>query len=385
MSANVVASAAALAPLIVGLRAETEAERRLPQQIVDALTAANLWRVPVPAELGGLELDPVTALRVYETLAQAEASVAWVVWNSSLPCWFGRFLGDEARREIFGNRANKFAVSTRPTGRGDAEPGGYRVSGRWSLVSGCMHADWIGLMYVVHDGGQPQMLAPGVPHMRVAFLPASACRIIDTWHVGGLRGTGSHDVVVEAVVVPSANTVSAADPSRIDDAIGRQPIIATMGAGHAAICLGIAQSATDAVLALANKKANVEGGPGMKDRATTQIAVAAAIAKLAALRSYLHAKLGEVWQLAESGARPTAADLADVWGAAVTTGRECRALVAEMYEVAGTTALYTDSVLERCHRDIHAAMQHVVAQRSWLEDTARVKFGMAPTNPLYAL
>jgi hypothetical protein len=89
--------------------------------------------------------------------------------------------------------------------------------------------------------------------------------------------------------------------------------------------------------------------------------------------------------MAQAGKQPSGEDIADMWGIAITTSRECRALVADLYELAGTTALYTDSILERCHRDIHAALQHVVAQRAWLEDAGRVRFGLAPVNPLFLL
>jgi hypothetical protein len=54
-----------------------------------------------------------------------------------------------------------------------------------------------------------------------------------------------------------------------------------------------------------------------------------------------------------------------------------------MYEAAGTSALYVDSPLERAHRDIHAATQHVILVHKWLEDSGRVRFGLKPNNPLF--
>ena len=133
----------------------------------------------------------------------SSCAVAWIVWNNSLLGFFTRFLSDEVRAEIFADRAWLYASSTRPTGRAVVEDGGYRISGRWSLVSGCMHAQWLAFMCMVEEDGEVQMLEPGVPHLRMAFVPKGSFEIVDTWHVGGLRGTGSHDVVVEDLAVPA--------------------------------------------------------------------------------------------------------------------------------------------------------------------------------------
>lgn len=385
MSNEAVAAARALGPGLIEARSETEEQRCLPEPIIAALVESRLCRVAVPSEQGGLELDPVVALQVYEELAKAEASVAWFAWNNSLPGLFSRFLTDEVRAEIFADPASFYASSTRPTGRAAVESGGYRVSGRWSLVSGCMHANWIAFMCMVEEDGELQMLEPGVPHMRMVFVPKGSYEIVDTWHVGGLRGTGSHDVVVEDLAVPAEKTFSLADPSQIDRTIGRIPIACTMSAGHASICLGIAQSATDAVIALARTKISVDPVPDLRDRPANQLIVAATTAKLDALRAHLQGVLGKLSAMAESGAQWTGEDLADVWSAAIVTALECKSAVTAMYQVAGTTSLYTDCVIERCHRDIHAAMQHVVIQPLWLEEAGRVKFGLDATNPLYAV
>src|SRR5712672_3484403 len=88
------------------------------------------------------------------------------------------------------------ANSTRASGQAQIVAGGYRVSGRWSLVSGCELSAWMILLCVVHEDGRPRLTPSGAPEARFMLLPATACEIIDTWTVGGLRGTGSHDVAV---------------------------------------------------------------------------------------------------------------------------------------------------------------------------------------------
>ena len=378
-------AATALRRDIVGARGETETQRQLPQPILDALAEADLFRMAVPAVHGGAEVDPVEALGVYEELARAEPAVAWCVWNSTLPSLFGRYLDDDVREAIFGNPAGKYAGSTRPTGRAERENGVWRVRGRWSIVSGCMHADWLALATLEEEDGELRMIEPGMPVMRLAFVPAGDVRIVDTWHVGGLRGTGSHDVVLEGLDVPDERTFTPMDPRPLDHPLARLPAGCTMAMGHAAICLGIARSGLDELLALGRAKVTVDPIPRLPDREANQELVARGGALLPAMRERLREVMGRLWATATSGEAPSRGLLAEGWGAAVTTGRVCRELVEEFYEAAGTPALYEDNVLERNLRDIHAAMQHIVAQRTWLQEAGRVAFGMEPVSPLFPL
>jgi alkylation response protein AidB-like acyl-CoA dehydrogenase len=160
-----------LRSLILEHRQDTETNRQVAQPIVAALIDSKLGRMALPVEYSGLAVPPTEALAILETLAGAEASVAWIVWNSSLPCWFARFLDEDARRAIFGDSTALYASSTRPSGRAVKDGKSYIVNGRWSLVSGCMHASWIPVMCVVEEDGEVQMLAPNVPHMRMCFVP----------------------------------------------------------------------------------------------------------------------------------------------------------------------------------------------------------------------
>ena len=233
MNRETLTAAHELSPLIARLRDETESNRRIAEPIVERLRETRFCRMAVARQLQGLELPTVEALDVYEALAGAEASVAWIVWNNSLPCFFSRFLESAARRELFADPDWLYANSTRPTGRAAIEGDGYRINGRWALVSGCELAEWISLMCLVEENGEVRMVQPGEPEMRIVYVPRVDCEILDTWHSGGLRGTGSHDVLVRDKHVPRRWTASPGDGSTLDAPIGRIPIICTMAAGFA--------------------------------------------------------------------------------------------------------------------------------------------------------
>lgn len=374
-----------LVPVIEEQRDETEAGRRIAKPIVDRLIEARLGRMAVVEELGGLEMPTPDALRVYETLAGAEASVSWVTWNMSLPCLFSRFLTPEARSEIFADPDWLYANSTRPSGKATPVDGGYRASGRWSLVSGCELAEWLALMCVVMENGKPRMLAPGMPEMRFMFVRNGDFEILDTWYVGGLRGTGSHDVVLDDQFVPTNHSMSPADPPTIDRPIGRVPIICTLSTGFAAQTLGIAARAIETVTELGRTKVTPEPVPDLRDRPGAQFAIAARSAEIAAARDYLYDRVGMLWEKAVAGDEITNEDRGTVFGASLQASRAARAAVDEMYEVGGTTSIYTDCPLERAHRDIHAMLRHVLAQPLWLEDAGRVMFGLDPASPLFAV
>lgn len=380
---DLLSAARGLRTTIRGVRQETEDARRLVQPVVDGLIETGLCRLAVPADLGGHEADPVAALEIYEELAGAEASVAWIAWNNALPGLLSRHLSNTVRTDLFGNANQLFANSTRPSGRAAVGPGGFRVSGRWALVSGCELADWIAVMCVVTEGAEPRMQAPGVPDMRMAYVPQGSYRIVDTWHVGGLRGTGSHDVVVDDVFVPTEQTFSLMDPDHIDRPLYRMPFALTMGAWCSGICLGIAQAATDALLALGESKVQVDPGPGLRDRPAVQAMVAASAAALDAARLLLHDALGDLWATCSRGEPVTDAQRARMWGSIIHAARAAKAVVTSMYEAAGTAALYIDCPIERAHRDIHAVAQHIVLSHMWLEDAGRVWLGLKPSHPLF--
>ena len=228
-------------------------------------------------------------------LAGAEASVSWLIWNNTLPCFWARFFDDAWRARVFGDSRRLFAGSTRPTGRAVTTGGGFRLSGRWSLVSGCELADYVHLMSLVHEDGVPRMLAPGQPDLRVLFVPKGRYDILDTWHVGGLRGSGSHDVVVDDVFVPAEDSFSPAPPVAGHSPLAQLPIIPVMTAGLGAQFLGMARAAIAVTIEILRTKVSVDPGASIRERPSVLADIASYSAAVAAAGSHLHTRMAAMW------------------------------------------------------------------------------------------
>jgi alkylation response protein AidB-like acyl-CoA dehydrogenase len=376
-------AARALRTTIRATREESEQARCLAPQVVQGLIAGGLCRLAVPASLGGHETEPRVVLQILEELAAADASVAWIVWINQFVGLASRYSSEAVRAEIFNDARRLFAGSTRPSGKATVVENGFQVSGRWALVSGCEFADWIPVTCVVIEGTEPRMLPAGVPETRMAYLPKASYRILDTWQAGGLRGTGSHDIVVDEMFVPAERTFSLTEPAQDDRPLSRMPFLATVCAGCAALCLGIAQAATDTLLQLAASKAQVDPFPATRDRPWVQVLVASSLAKLASARLLLHKAVCDVWTACTQGIPVTDTQRAHVWESGHHAAHASREVVRSMYEAAGTSALYVDCPIERAHRDIHAVMQHLVFAPLWLEAAGRVRLGLTPQNPIF--
>jgi alkylation response protein AidB-like acyl-CoA dehydrogenase len=380
---QMVTVAESLIPLINELRHTTENERRIAEPVVQAIRKSNLCRMLLDTGARSPH-TPGEWLTVLEMLAGAEASVSWLIWNNTLPCFWARFLGDDGRTRIFSDVERLFAGSTRATGQAMITQGGFRLTGRWSLVSGCELADYVHLMSVVQEAGRPRMLASGQPDVRVLFVPKGRYTILDTWHVGGLRGSGSHDVVVDDVFVPIEESCAPAPPMANSSPLMQLPIIPVMIAGIGAQFLGMARRAVAVTIDILRGKNSVDPGASIRERPGALADIASYNAAVAAAGSHLHGTMETIWETARQRV-PTARDRAALYSAGLYAAAVARAAVMAMHAAAGTTALYIDCPLERSIRDLQTMERHIAAQPIWLEDSARVLLDHEPTNPLFMI
>lgn len=389
--------ARALRPLLSAGADQTERERRLPEPVVEALAAAGLFAMLVPRGLGGGQVDPETFLRVVEEISQSDANAGWCLNQVVLISLAAGSLPEDAAAEIWGHDPRAVVAGTAiPSGTAVVVEGGYRVSGRWAFASGCQHATWIlGVATVLQDGA-PRLGPNGVPETRFVFFPRSACQILDTWHVAGLRGTGSHDFVVEDVFVPEERTHPRSDwvpprdgsplyafaagqvPSADLARVASSPWTILTSPGMAVVALGVARGAPDAFAELAAVKIPAGRVLVLRDEAIVQASFGRAEAKLRAARAFLYQTVAEVWRsVHETGTRPAEAQV--LIRLASAHGSEVAAEVVEVvWKAAGTSAIVDGSPLDRRPRDVLVVGQNVGLSPMYFGGAGKQLLGSGP-------
>jgi alkylation response protein AidB-like acyl-CoA dehydrogenase len=295
------------------------------------------------------------------------------------------FLPEASAREIYGAADAVVAGALRPSGRARAVAGGFVVDGRWSFASGIRHAAWWTAACVVHDGDGARRAASGAPETRLVFFPASDGELIDTWDVGGLRGTGSHDYAVAGLFVPAARTLAFDAAPRAPGALYRMPRQALLDSAMAALPLGIARAAIDALVELAGGKRSAESGARLAERTGIQADVGRAEALWRSARAFLYDSVAAAWDAVQAGRELPVRELALLRLARTHAVQAAVQAVDLMYTDAGGSAVFTRSPLERCFRDVHAVTQHVSMSPANYEVSGRVLLGLEPDRATYRL
>ena len=373
--------ARALAPLVREAADEAERERRLPARVAEAMADAGLYRVAAPREMGGAERDPCTQIRTIEAIAEADGSAGWNLMIGIEN--FGLLtLGFPRGAELFADPRVILCGSTAAVGKAERVPGGFRVSGRWSFVSGCHNAHFLSALAMPHENGEP-VVGEAAQFM---IMPRSEWEILDTWNVSGLRGSGSHDVRAEDVFVPEENTASFGRPTvRPKVPIARIPIGTRLAYNKVGVALGIARAAIDHFVELASGKTPRFSSAKLRERAHVQHAIARAEARVRGARAFVLESAETVWQAALEDRLPTPQEKALLQLACSDAAGGCAEAVDWIAEAAGTSANLLGSPLERQARDIRVIRQHMTVAPQHFDDAGRVLLGLPPEGLMLSM
>jgi indole-3-acetate monooxygenase len=354
---------------------EGESLRRLPPVVVERLTSAGLFRLSVPARFGGPELGLLAQLEIIETISQGDGASGWCVMIASTTGLVAGSMGDDAVREVFGAGAPVCGVYA-PRGKAVPVEGGYRVSGRWPFASGSDHSAWrAGGAFVMGDAG-PRMKSDGKPEFRLFFFRAQETELLDTWHVCGLRGTGSHDMTTENVFVPEHRAIDLSEGPRREGSLYAFPLYGFLAAQVAAVALGIARAAIVELCNLAGDKTPAEARRKLAERPLVQREVAVAEARVNGGRAFLHQTVAAMESHARAGKPFDVRDRAMLRLAAnhATTG--AAEAVSAMYHAGGGSSIYEDNPLQRHFRDVHTTTQHMMVSSPVYEVVGRTLLGL---------
>jgi alkylation response protein AidB-like acyl-CoA dehydrogenase len=376
-AADVLDATRELAPTIAARAAEIETARRLPPDLLDDLRRVGCFRVLRPRTHGGLGADLPEAMRIIESLARADASVAWTVMIGAAT-WIDMARLPRATFDaLFATPDVITAGVFNPTGSIAVTPGGYQVSGRWSFASGCQHADWL-------FGNCIEGVVDGVPQMRMAVLAPEQVVIEDTWTVSGLCGTGSHHFRADSIVVPAERTWRPlTDPPCVDEPIVRIPPLALISLITASVPLGLAQGALDDIHAIAAGKVPLLAGAPLAANPHFQFELATADTELRAARALLYESAESAWKTVTTGGELTLEQRARIRAAGVWVTTRSAAVVETAYRSGGGSSIYADCPLQRRLRDVHAVTQHFAVKPDTLTTAGAVLAGQDVTVPLF--
>ena len=335
---------------------EGEETGTLPQASVDALYDSGLLRLKMPYVLGGAEADLVTWLDVLEAVCEIEPSAGWCLMIGAASMGgVGAFLPDAAVEEIFaGGQPPKTAGVFAPFGKAVPVDGGYLLSGRWAFASGIRHSNWIsaGARVVTEDTGYPVQVR--------ATMRTSDVRIHDNWRVMGLRGTGSCDFSVDDLFVPTsfAYDVSLTEPLR-GGAIYRLGRPGFVTNEHSAFALGVARRALNTALEVGQSKTRgyTSVNP-LARRPAFQRMLSEADLRLRATRLLNVEVLEEASRAVNEGHPPSPLLQTEMRSLCSYTTDVAVDIVTQAFRFSGGAALFDDSILQRCLRDINAGAQH---------------------------
>jgi indole-3-acetate monooxygenase len=263
-------------------RAEFEAQRQISDDVIEMMKAVGIYRALVARRFGGDEMPPGDFLRLIETISQADGSAGWVasfgvsaIYLSALPV--------ATLESIYAKGPDVvFAGGIFPPQKAVRVEGGLEVTGRWSWGSGCTGAALIGVGIQVEGGGATDRLP------RMAVMPREKVRIVRNWDVNGLKGTGSHDMAVDKVVVPESWTFLRGGPSSLDTPLFRYPPLALAAQVLAVVGLGVARAALDEIVAIAGDRPSITGAPPLAERPYLQAEIARAEAELRSARAFFY-------------------------------------------------------------------------------------------------
>ncbi|WP_035856430.1 hypothetical protein [Cryptosporangium arvum] len=338
-----------LRPAIEKYRDAAEDQGRVAPELVDELRDRGAFRLFTPVERGGHEARTAAVLDFYTRVARIDGPTAWLLWNFNVGFVAG-WLPEEGTARIWGDGPDPLIANSGQPGLLTPVDGGYRLAGRWKIVSGAHVAEWFLL------AGADPSAGPGFAGLRFCAVPRGDVSVLETWDVVGMRASDSNTVVADDVFVPDTLTAGLFAPNRIDRPAYRLPAINLLFPGCAAVLIGMARAAIDEVITIAPGKKGFDGvSLAEKDHVT--IAVGRALSQVAAARGLLLETQGELDRTVAAGAETTEEQRAAVRGAICHVTETSRAVLGAMYELGSSEPLYRESRLGRIFRDGMAAAQ----------------------------
>jgi 3-hydroxy-9,10-secoandrosta-1,3,5(10)-triene-9,17-dione monooxygenase len=355
--------ARAMIPVLKSRAKQAIADCKVPIESIAEMKAAGFFKILQPRRWGGYEMNPNVFFDVLKLIAEGCMSTGWVYGVVGCHPYELALFSDKAQTEVWGDDNSVLVSSSyQPVGKVEHTEGGYYLSGRWGFSSGSQHCDWVLLGALI-----PSVEPGGPPDMRTFLVPRRDYVIDETWDTFGLRGTGSHDIVVERAFVPDYRTHRAADgflctnPGQKENAgplftlpwaqiFLRSVSTAAIGGLHAAI---------NGALVIAKDRVSTNTGKASKADPALMAAIARAYAQCGEMEATLTSSFNAMMAKAERSEPIEMSERALNRYQSSAVVRRCAELVDDMLPLLGGRAIYMSSPVVQPWLDINAARAHV--------------------------
>jgi 3-hydroxy-9,10-secoandrosta-1,3,5(10)-triene-9,17-dione monooxygenase len=362
--ASMIARARSLLPQLRERAARTEELRHLPPETERDLHDSGLFRMLQPKRIGGAELDYVALIDCADLLGQADASAAWNLANLASHHWMLGMFEQRAQDLVWGGNPDVLIASSFifPAGRARKVEGGYQLHGSWPFSSGVASCEWNMLASVVSSDDE----ADGIEY-RIFLLPKADYKILDTWNVTGLRGTGSSDVevrdafVADHMTLPVGGLAGGSTPgSKVNtNPLYTLPVFSLFPYVLSGVALGNAQACLDDYAEVARHRISTYNRAKLSDFQSTQIKIAEASAKIDAARLIMRSACIDAMEQARRRRIPDMATKTRYRRDGAFSVNLCTDAVSMLFAASGARGLFTTGVLQRQFRDAHAINSHL--------------------------
>jgi alkylation response protein AidB-like acyl-CoA dehydrogenase len=373
-----------LQPLLAKNAAQTELDRRVVEDNIQAIKEAGLFKITVPKRFGGYEVPIKTKLEVSAALAEGCGSTAWVTALTNVCNWMASLFPDQAQQEVFGADPDaRVAGVLAPSPEVEKVDGGYLVSGKWAWSSGSLHATWaLGGVILLQPDGPPL-------DMGLVLMPMSELTIEDTWFVAGMKGTGSNTVVADRVFVPEHRFTSVPGllqgihpTEHTDEALYRSAFVPVAALILVGPLLGLGRAALKIAIEKAPKRAvNYTRLPTQQGSTAFQLKLSEAAMTLDDAILHAHRAADDIDQWAARGEFMDYLTRARVRADTGWTSKRVREAISLILDAHGASGFADASPMQRIWRDANTAGRHAVVNTLVSEEVyGKALVGLGPED-----
>lgn len=358
---ELVARAKELRPLLRKNAAQGDADRRTTEESIQALKDAGLFRLHQPKRYGGYETSARGLVDVSAAVGEADGGAAWVVSLLNSGAWLVGGFPEQAQDDVWGANPDALVagvfsqkVFSRPV------EGGYLVTGEWFYSSGSLHADWAAVSApLLDEKGE-------LVDMALALISREDFEVNDTWHVVGMRGSGSNCIVAKDVFVPHHRLLSVGPAiegvwgtEHKDEHLYSSPLGPLFTIGMVGPQLGLARGALEIVSEQASKKGITHTiYERQADSVPFQVALAEASLRIDTAHFHAHRAADDMDAAAQSGEGLDFLARTRIRGDVGWAIENVNKAINELLYLNGAGAFAESNHLQRIWRDSTVASRH---------------------------